>query len=61
MLAAFFTGLSGLVLGDNERAFLRSTRPAGIILFARNIATPEQVQRLINDARAAIGGDDVSF
>jgi beta-N-acetylhexosaminidase len=53
--SAFITGLAGQVLLADERAFLQATRPCGIILFARNIDTPEQVRRLIADARAAIG------
>jgi beta-N-acetylhexosaminidase len=59
MLSAFFTGLAGQALLDDERRFLASARPAGLILFARNIDTPDQVRRLIADARAAIGSDDV--
>jgi beta-N-acetylhexosaminidase len=53
--SAFITGLQGQVLQADERAFLRAARPCGIILFARNIDTPQQVQRLIADAREAIG------
>lgn len=58
MIGAFFTGIAGPELSDAERAFLRSSRPAGIILFARNIAVPDQVRRLIAAARDAIGNDD---
>lgn len=59
MQHAFVTGLSGPVLTDAERAFLRSAEPAGIILFTRNCETPDQVRRLIGDAGDAIGADDV--
>lgn len=45
MLPAFF-GLKGPALTDEERDFFLSTDPAGYILFARNIETPEQVRRL---------------
>lgn len=58
MTCAFFTGIAGVELLDAERAFLRSSKPAGIILFARNVVDPEQVKRLIASAREAIGGDD---
>lgn len=58
MIGAFFTGLSGTELRDGERDFLRASRPAGIILFARNIVDPDQVRRLISSARDAIGNDD---
>ena len=54
---SFITGLSGLAVTTEETAFLRQACPAGIILFARNIETPEQVRRLIADARAAIGAE----
>ena len=53
--AAFITGLSGLFLTPAEAVFLRSSRPAGIILFARNVDSPEQMRRLIGDAQSAIG------
>jgi beta-N-acetylhexosaminidase len=38
-----------------EREFLGETRPAGIILFKRNVESPDQVRRLISEARAAAG------
>jgi beta-N-acetylhexosaminidase len=55
---AFICGLSGPALTPAERDFLGSTHPAGLILFARNIAHPDQVRRLIADAKEAAGGDD---
>ncbi len=57
MLYAFTTGFAGLRLEKDERAFLRDARPAGVILFARNVETPDQVRRLVCDARAAIGDE----
>jgi beta-N-acetylhexosaminidase len=59
MLAAFITGLSGPDLTPGERDFLAASRPAGVILFARNCETPEQVRRLVADAKSAIGDDRV--
>lgn len=56
--AAFITGLAGLSLSGAERRFLGETRPAGLILFARNIESHDQIRRLIGEARAAIGSDD---
>ena len=53
--AAFVTGLAAHTLTADEASFLRTTRPAGIILFARNVDTPTQVRRLIADAQTAIG------
>lgn len=58
-MRALITGLSGPRLGDAEASFLGRVRPCGIILFARNLATPDQIRKLIADALAAIGRDDV--
>jgi beta-N-acetylhexosaminidase len=48
---AFITGLSGLSLSADERAFLRLARPWGLILFKRNVDNPAQVVELVNEAR----------
>ncbi len=53
MLAAIF-GVSGQVLIEEERAFFRAVQPLGFILFARNVADPDQVRRLVNDLRASV-------
>ncbi len=58
MPRAFITGLAGPTLLDVERSFLASTRPAGIILFARNCVAHDQIRRLIGDALDAIGDAD---
>jgi beta-N-acetylhexosaminidase len=55
MQKAFITGLAGLALSSDERSFLAEHRPAGIILFSRNIADREQIRQLVCDAVAAIG------
>jgi beta-N-acetylhexosaminidase len=52
---AFICGLSGLNLSLEEAAFLTAARPAGLILFARNVENPDQVRRLIAAARDAAG------
>jgi beta-N-acetylhexosaminidase len=57
MLAAFITALAGPELEPQEQAVLRATRPCGIILFARNVVDPQQVRRLSDAARAAVGHD----
>lgn len=54
MLPAIF-GLSGLTLTDNERAFFRDADPAGYILFARNVASREQLRALVEDLKAIHG------
>jgi beta-N-acetylhexosaminidase len=58
MPSAFISGLAGPTLLDAERAFLAATQPAGIILFARNCQTPDQIRALVDSARTAIGTDD---
>src|SRR6202795_4229237 len=55
---AFITGVSGLELGAAERAFIRSERPWGFILFKRNIETPSQVTLLVDELRKAVGNPD---
>jgi beta-N-acetylhexosaminidase len=57
-IRAFIVGVSGLVLTDDERAFLRDQQPWGFILFKRNVDTPAQVVDLVNDLRIAVERDD---
>lgn len=45
-------GLGGTELTGLERAWLKLVRPAGIILFRRNIADPRQTRALLADATA---------
>jgi beta-N-acetylhexosaminidase len=52
---AFITGLSGLKVSASERAFLREAQPWGLIIFKRNVNTPEQVTELTNSFRDAAG------
>jgi beta-N-acetylhexosaminidase len=56
---AIITGLAGPDLLPAERAFLAATSPAGIILFARNCQSHDQIRRLVGDSRDAIGSDHV--
>lgn len=57
-MRAFIVGVSGLVLTDDERAFMRAQQPWGFILFKRNIDTPVQVARLVGELREAIDRPD---
>ena len=52
---AFITGLAGLTLSANERAFLREASPWGLIVFKRNVSTPEQVTELTRSFRDIVG------
>lgn len=45
-------GLEGAELTAMERAWLRLVRPAGVILFRRNITDAKQTRALLNDATA---------
>ena len=56
-MRAFITGVAGSALSDEERDFLREAQPWGLIVFTRNIATADQLRRLIGDCRAALGRD----
>ncbi|MDQ2080638.1 beta-N-acetylhexosaminidase [Xanthobacteraceae bacterium Astr-EGSB] len=55
MARAFITGVSGPLLTPDEKAFVREARPWALIVFKRNVADPEQVHRLVNDFRDAVG------
>ncbi|MBS0532408.1 MAG: glycoside hydrolase family 3 protein, partial [Proteobacteria bacterium] len=55
---AFITGVAGLGLADEERDFLRAERPWGFILFKRNIDTPLQVARLVQELRETVDDGD---
>jgi beta-N-acetylhexosaminidase len=52
---AFITGISGLELSADERAFIRAELPWGFILFKRNIETPAQVASLVGELRDLVG------
>ncbi|WP_024518812.1 beta-N-acetylhexosaminidase [Bradyrhizobium sp. Tv2a-2] len=58
MTKAFITGVAGLTLSDDERAFIAAERPWGFILFKRNIETPAQVVSLIEELRKAADAPD---
>lgn len=55
MSRAFVTGLKGLALSSEERAFVAEAAPWGLILFRRNVENPDQVRRLTGDFRDAVG------
>src|SRR5216683_4814769 len=54
----FITGLSELAITPEERAFLRGAQPWGLILFKRNISTPQQVSSLVEDFRETLDRPD---
>ena len=55
---AFITGVSGLELTTAEREFLRGELPWGLILFKRNVETPDQVSALVEEFQSIVGQAD---
>ena len=51
MVKSFIGGVSGTELTDEERAFLSTEQPYGVILFARNVANPAQLAALCADIK----------
>jgi beta-N-acetylhexosaminidase len=58
MTPAIF-GLSGTTLTPDERDFFRESRPAGFILFGRNIENRQQLRTLTDSLRDIDGRGDV--
>jgi beta-N-acetylhexosaminidase len=58
MARAFVCGCLGTALNAGERAFLKEMDPLGVILFKRNISTPEQVIALTSEIRWVLGRED---
>jgi beta-N-acetylhexosaminidase len=52
---AFITGLAGLALTPDERAFVREARPWGLIVFKRNVSDPAQLAALTDSFRETVG------
>lgn len=55
---SFITGCAGPVLSDEEQSFMATQRPWGLILFARNIESPEQLRQLTGDFRRCVARHD---
>lgn len=55
---AFITGLAGLTISPQERAFLRDFEPWGAILFKRNVDNPAQVTDLVREFRDTVDRPD---
>jgi beta-N-acetylhexosaminidase len=54
-MRAFITGLAGTTLTTAERQFVQEAAPWGLILFKRNVTTPDVLRRLIDEFREAVG------
>jgi beta-N-acetylhexosaminidase len=55
---AFITGVLGTELTTEERSFLREAQPWGLIVFKRNVETPDQLRGLVAGFREAVGRAD---
>jgi beta-N-acetylhexosaminidase len=48
----FFIGLPGPALDAEARALIEEVKPGGVIIFGRNVETPEQLRGLLDEIRA---------
>jgi beta-N-acetylhexosaminidase len=58
MKRAFMIGVSGFALTQEEKDFIRSAKPAGLILFARNVSAHEQLRALIRSFHETLNEPD---
>lgn len=58
MTKAFISGCAGPALSDEEKSYFGREDPWGLILFARNIESPDQVAALTGSFREAVGRAD---
>ncbi len=56
MTSALIAGVSGPTLTADERAFFKDAKPAGLILFARNVTEPDRVAGLVVDVDVGVHG-----
>jgi beta-N-acetylhexosaminidase len=50
----FFIGLPGTELDDETRELITEINPGGVIIFGRNVASPEQLRSLLDGVRELI-------
>ncbi len=55
--SAWIASLEGTSVSDNELAFFKESNPLGFILFSRNVEHPEQLLRLNDTLKSALGRD----
>lgn len=56
---AFIASCAGLELTEAERKVIGRSRPCGLILFARNCQSPEQIRALTDSFRQAVDSEEV--
>lgn len=59
MRTGLIVGVAGTTLTPKERDFLKDVRPAGFILFARNLESHAQIRALNEAVREAVGSDEI--
>ncbi|MBV9211091.1 MAG: glycoside hydrolase, partial [Acidobacteria bacterium] len=47
----FYIGLPGTELDAETRALIEEVTPGGVIIFGRNVASPEQLRGLLDEIR----------
>lgn len=47
----FYIGLPGTELDGDTRALIEEIKPGGVIIFGRNVASPEQLRQLLDEVR----------
>ena len=50
----FFIGLPGTEIDEDTRKLIEEIKPGGIIVFGRNVESPEQLRKLLDDARGLV-------
>ena len=55
MYKAAIFGIAGHSLSSEEKIFFQQEKPTGFILFSRNIANTQQIQKLVRDLRDSVG------
>ncbi len=58
-IMAAILSCQGTSLNDEEKKFFAQNNPLGINIFSRNIASKQQLKKLINEIKEVIGRDDV--
>ncbi len=57
-ISAFISGCASTGLSNSETNFFSKTNPWGLILFKRNVESPDQIKQLTAQFRAAVGRKD---
>jgi len=50
----FFIGLPGTEIDEETRALIEEVKPGGVIIFGRNVESPEQLRKLLDEARSLV-------